>query len=274
MNNTLRSLLIASALIGHVTGQEMTAQWLTRTSSPLRIIKKTKLSGDVFNFDVKNVGNESIKLKIWKKEDISKGVGAAYSVTVEPGASVDSIFKLIDQNQEYAFTVVTEDAGQKISPLLKIMRGVEPGASYEEVDCTQYMYRALLKAGYDLSDDFVKRIFMNDVKPGQFVDLLIKSDGRMSGAAGALAASGQADIISKWEDAKPGDVVQYWRVSRNPETGIITSVLYGHSGIVDKSNGRGRLDLYGSHKQEGGVGTLKGIDLGSSEYQGWIVRPK
>jgi len=148
--------------------------------------------------------------------------------------------------------------------LLDRMYKIDADTTYAEMDCTKFVAKALELAGFDMTESVRKRIFMNDVSADDIRTYVDAGSKKIRGVAGALVESGQATNVASGK-IKPGDVVQYWYETKSGS-------MRGHAGIVEKSYGDGVVDLYGSHKSKGGVGTLKKLDL-SDMTKAWIARP-
>jgi hypothetical protein len=149
--------------------------------------------------------------------------------------------------------------------LLNRMYNIDPNTSYKELDCTQFMAEALERSGFKMTDKVRKRIFMADVAKEDLKSLVSADSSTIRGAAGALVESGQATYVSKMSGIQPGDVVQYWYKTKS-------GAMKGHTGIVERNHGNGVIDLYGSHKSKGGVGTLEKLDLNDAD-KAYVAHP-
>jgi hypothetical protein len=148
--------------------------------------------------------------------------------------------------------------------LLAAMHEIDPETKYSDMNCTEFLESALRKAGFKITEDVKKRIHMSDVPPVEIVNLVDGSKLAIAGAASALIRSEQGNPVTDLNKVRPGDVVQYWYKHEGK--------LLGHGGIIEKSYGGGVVDLYGSHKSKGGVGTLVKLRLGDQESV-FVARP-
>jgi hypothetical protein len=107
---------------------------------------------------------------------------------------------------------------------------------------------------------------MPGISSSQLEDLVKNDSPEIQGAAGALIDSGQADPVTSVRKIGGGDVVQYWYRK--------DGVLHGHTGFVEHTYGDGRVDLYGSHHETDGVGTLKHLNLSKGKEAVYVAKPK
>jgi RHS repeat-associated protein len=143
-------------------------------------------------------------------------------------------------------------------------QGYKYGTGDKKLVCTTYAEKTLKEAGYDVSGNVGKRINIANIKKGEDLGELVRSeDPRTKGVVYALTSSGQG-IEIKPTEVQEGDFIQYWYKKGGK--------LYGHTGQVSKVYKDGRVDLHGSHYSKGGVGTLTRLNL-KNKVKVYVVRP-
>lgn len=171
--------------------------------------------------------------------------------------------------------------GQKLLRKAKTIGGVydnDPNLKVSEgkegrFNCTTYAETALRSDGFEITPAISKQINIVLPEGSNLPDLLAKSDPRMTGVVGALVDSGQGTLVRDSKDCAQGDALQMWKVRsvKNKDTGAIEKKAFGHTGIVDQSNGRDVV-LWGAHDSLGKVGSNP-YRLGEWDHV-WCVRPK
>src|SRR5690606_29832941 len=112
-----------------------------------------------------------------------------------------------------------EAPSPKAAALLKAMVNTHKGATYEEVDCTEFIRDALIKAGFKVTREIVNTIMIRDYARATLEEtqkavlgaIEVGDDGP-GGAATAIVQSGQGEVVRDPVKLAPGDIVQYWRV--------------------------------------------------------------
>ncbi|HMO41462.1 MAG TPA: CHAP domain-containing protein [Kiritimatiellia bacterium] len=155
------------------------------------------------------------------------------------------------------------ESSQKV---LRTMYAIRPGASYGEVNCVEFVYEVLKKTGMIITPDIQRRIMVSEGELRFLANRVMSGSEDIQGAPSALVKSGQGTEVSSVSELKPGDIIQYWRKTPSGR-------YEGHAGIVERSYGNGKVDLYGSHRSLGGVGTLRGLDL-TKTYRAYAARPE
>jgi hypothetical protein len=151
-----------------------------------------------------------------------------------------------------------------------------------KVDCTQFVSAVVL----ELADQCNIKIPEADrrtlgvvlsAEEGENLQTLVdKSDKRIRGVQQAIISAGFG-IEVEADDAKPGDLVQYWYKTA-------TGTWAGHAGLIEKIED-GKATIYGSHKttlqrehqldgakRKGGIGSGPVFDLGDETRKVFVVR--
>ena len=184
--------------------------------------------------------------------------------------------KLQDLGADQLEKTKANGAHQAINYALATFEGWDYGTyntAQQTIDCTSFLSR-FIENQIVISDQAADRVtdrrelrqiwngtnvIINELhgtpqqRRVQLYRLLDNGDVRMQGVVNALASRGRGTVIDDPADARPGDLVQYWRY-RDGE------VIEGHAGVlegvVNRENGR-QAQLYGSHRSLGGIGTQR-----------------
>lgn len=158
------------------------------------------------------------------------------------------------------------------------------GSSGEDaIDCVQFVLEVVREVAADeerpdVVTPALKRalyIQLSDEDHANLQQLVDDGDPQITGVQKALVGAGLGHPVAT-EDARPGDLVQYWYRSGGR--------WYGHSAIVEQIVD-GEATLYGSHKstlqserhlkrseRKGGVGSGPVFDLTDPKRKVYVVR--
>lgn len=147
----------------------------------------------------------------------------------------------------------------------KLLSGTDYGKGENQLNCTTYVQKVLEVSDYDISKDTSRKINIDNIQKDENIeDLLKNDDSRVKGVVSALTSSDQGAEVSV-KDLKKGDFIQYWYYDKEGN-------LRGHAGQISKVYENGKVDIHGSHRGKGGVGTLTNVNL-DRMYKVYAVRP-
>lgn len=144
-------------------------------------------------------------------------------------------------------------------------------------DCTTFVQAVLKEAGYSVSGATGNKINISPA-PANLAESVRKRQAQIKGVVHALLDSSQGTELSALSEAKPGDIIQMWRIipgSAKDKKPVSQEAARGHTGVIKSVDAKGgKVTLVGAHNVQDGVGT-KTFDLGAG---GWpiyfLVRPQ
>ena len=133
--------------------------------------------------------------------------------------------------------------------------------------CTTFVEQVLKDLGVKITPEMKKKIQII-LPEGITETAAIKAnDPLIRGVAGALLDAGLATEVSSVDEARPGDLVQYWYKKG--------AGWEGHTAMIENNKGNGRVDIYGAHAGKNSVTLWQGINIKPSEnLKSFIVRLK
>jgi hypothetical protein len=159
---------------------------------------------------------------------------------------------------------VDKDVPAKNKEFIKFLEkhGKEIAPTYNEVNCVQFMNKSLKRFLISVPRETCQRMYISHNI--ETINKLIASNDTtiISGVCAALVDANLARWI-KPEDAKQGDIIQYWSTS---------GFTNGHCGIIYGEDSNGFI-LYGSHPDSKGFGKMNMLNK-SIEMKVFIVRLK
>ncbi len=145
-----------------------------------------------------------------------------------------------------------------------IQNGKQIAPSYETANCVQFMDKIITNYIPNVIDDMLsERIYIKE-EISHVEKLLKRGDSLyVSGVCGALISCNQATWV-KPEDAKRGDIIQYWTMD---------GFLNGHCGILYDEDKDGYV-LLSSHHDSNGYGKMNMRNKHYKNIKIFIVRLK
>lgn len=146
--------------------------------------------------------------------------------------------------------------------------------SEKQIDCVQFVLAVVQEAlAQSLNADARSQILISNLgSPGQkkLAALIEAEDARTKGVQHALVSIGLGSAIDP-EDARAGDLVQYW-MKREDGT------WYGHASVLEnvrRSGSTYSAKLYGAHGSTNGIATSRfSLRLNGPDRKVYIVRLK
>lgn len=136
-------------------------------------------------------------------------------------------------------------------------------------DCTTYVQSVLANNGFAVAGPTSKmlNIVLSHGDKAQLVALVTAKDKKIKGVVAALVDSQQGTEITSLAGAKPGDIIQMWKVAGGQ--------AHGHTGFIKEIKlGEKKVELVGAHNSTDGIG-VKWFTLGENGYQTYfIIRPQ
>lgn len=122
-------------------------------------------------------------------------------------------------------------------------KGAAIAPVYNDVVCTEFVIKVIEHfTGLTKADRTGIRIITND----DLTELVRKEATIIKGVCTALVSGGKGTIITKPEDVRPGDFVQFWNLYYGSAS--------GHCGIVLDIIPEKNITLYSSHPMTSGYG--------------------
>jgi hypothetical protein len=131
-------------------------------------------------------------------------------------------------------------------------------AAKKQIDCVQFVLAVVAKSSpKPIGEESRKAVLISGLsaeesKPAGLAKLVEAGDERTKGVQLALVKAGVGTVVSP-QDAKPGDLIQYWMKPKNGD-------WFGHAGVLEMVTRNGDIPeatVYGAHKSQNGIGTSK-----------------
>lgn len=176
------------------------------------------------------------------------------------------------QSKDVTSISPSQFSGDSIGNIILASAHCYEGRPYGNIEggfvCTTFVEQVLKDLGVKVDSTMHKKINVILSEGLTETAAVKRDDPAIRGVAGALVDAGFAEMVASIDDAKPGDLVQYWY--RKADGG-----WEGHAAIIENNKGNGRIDIYGAHAGKNSVTLWQGINIRPSEnIKSFIARLK
>lgn len=148
---------------------------------------------------------------------------------------------------------IVEDESTKREPRHKPSRIIESArlvsdrlkTQEKKLPCTTFVQEVLKQLEIELSADEIATLQIRGIGEAKVAAELAAGNPALRGGPGMLIDKGIANVVRP-EDARPGDIVQYWYRDSKKASGI-----GGHTGIVQELLPDGKLAIVDSNIKRG-----------------------
>lgn len=148
-------------------------------------------------------------------------------------------------------------------------------ASNKQIDCVQFILAVVEEELKRSLNTELKKVILIDTKFDDLETAILSGDKRTRGVQYALVDLMDEGVVVFPDEAKPGDIIQYWMKKNNGE-------WFGRAGVISRiwkdNSGNPRSAIFGAHNSMGKIGETdfegKGLNLKGENRKIYIVRLK